>query len=130
MDCRLELKTVAVRKDGCFSVLLWDDRPLCVSVERTFEDDLPIICNGYYKCGASRYIKGGYDTFEIYVDGHSRILFHKGNTELDSIGCVVLGSYFVWDGEVTKVALSADAFQRFINVTKGLEYFNMQVTGR
>lgn len=127
---RLELKTVAVREDGCFSVLLWDGRPIAVSVERTFDDERPILQNGVCDCNATVYMKGNYDTFEIMVPGHSRILFHKGNTELDSIGCVVVGSSFDAMGPVAGVLNSAAGFANFIALTKGLKSFQMLVSGR
>lgn len=126
----LELKTVAVRPDGCFSVLLWNGQPFAVSVERTFEDGKPIIGNGAYRCVKSHFIKGGYDTFEIQVTGHARILFHKGNTEVDSIGCVIVAESFgVLNGE-TAVLDSKGGFAEFVELTKGLGEFNMVVSGR
>ena len=37
----LELVTVAILPEGCFSVLKWRSRPVAVSVERTFEPTMP-----------------------------------------------------------------------------------------
>src|SRR3972149_1226898 len=90
----LYLKTVALREDGCFSVLLWNLRPFAVSVERTFEDGKPIIQNGEYTCKRNFYNKGGYETFEIEVPGHTRVLFHKGNIEDDSLACIIVAESF------------------------------------
>jgi len=129
-DPRLELKTVAVRKDGCFSVLLWDGRPFAVSVERTFEDGRPIITQGAYKCTRSAYVKGGYETFEVHVEGHSRILFHKGNVEEDSAGCIVVAASFGEMRERTAVLDARTGFGRLMEATAGLAGFAMQVTGR
>lgn len=126
----LELKTIAVREDGCFSVLLWEGRPFAVSVERTFEDERPILSNGEYDCVATQYIRGGYPTFEIMVAGHSRILFHKGNTELDSIGCVVIGNSFDMWKDMTVVTDPKDGFAKFAALTAGLKGFKLTVSGR
>jgi hypothetical protein len=127
---RLELKTVAVREDGCFSVLLWDGRPFAVSVERTFENGRPVITQNEYKCTRSMYIKGGYEAFEIHVPGHTRILFHKGNVEEDSVGCVIVaGSFGVVRGR-TAVLDARTGFGGLMELTAGLAEFYMVVTGR
>jgi len=126
---QLQLKTIAVRDDGCFSVLLWEGKPFAVSVERTFEDG-PVIRNGTYLCTQSFYHKGNYPTFEIHVPGHDRVLFHKGNTEDDSLACVVVAESF---GELhgkTAVLDSKGGFGEFMALTAGLNEFEMEVTGR
>ncbi len=40
------------------------------------------------------YHKGGYWTWEILVPGHTLLLFHKGNMELHSEGCVLVAERF------------------------------------
>lgn len=129
-DLHLELKTVAVLPDGCFSVLLWDGRPFAVSVERTFDDGRPVIQNGEYECLRDFYHKGGYPTFEIQVEGHDRVLFHKGNKETDSAGCVLVAESFgVLDSGLI-VLDSKHGFDEFMGLAAGLASFKMQVTGR
>jgi len=45
-----------------------------------------------YVCKRQWFNKGGYETFEITnVPGRSDILFHAGNTEEASLGCVLVG---------------------------------------
>lgn len=127
---RLELKTVTVRKDGCFSVLLWDGQPFAVSVEHTFENGHPIIRSGWYVCKRDFYHKGGYETFEIPVLDHTRILFHKGNTEEDSRGCVLVAESFGVIGKQTAVSDSRLGFGELMALTAGLKEFKMLVTGR
>lgn len=126
----LEMKTVAVRDDGCFSVLLWDGKPFAVSVERTFENGRPIIHNGVYRCNKSHFHRGGYPTFEIMVPGHSRVLFHKGNTEDDSIGCVIVAESFGQLRGKTAVLDSKGGFAELWALTGHLDGFNMVVSGR
>ena len=126
---RLQLKTIAVRDDGCFSVLLWDGRPFAVSVERTF-DDRVVIGNGVYSCKRDFYHKGGYPTFEIYVVGHHRVLFHKGNLETHSEACIIVAESFgVLEGQ-TAVLDSAGGFNEFMRLAEGLDEFKMEVSGR
>jgi hypothetical protein len=123
---RLELHTVAVLEKGCFSVLKWDGKPIAVSLEHTFEDGRPVIAAGEYWCTRDYYHKGGYETFEIQVVGHDRVLFHIGNTEMDSRGCVLVGERFGKDG----VLDSRSGFAEFMRLTSGLPAFKMRVTNR
>ena len=127
---RLEIVTVSVRDDGCFSALLWDKRPFAVSVERTFENGRIVIGNGIYRCTRDFYHKGGYETFEIQVDGHDRVLFHKGNTESDSTACVIVAESFGELNGQTAVLDSKGGFNEFMTLTAGLENFLVWVHGR
>lgn len=139
----LSLKTVSVRDDGCFSVVLWNGRPFAVSVERTFDDYRTVLVNGFYHCTRDFYHKGGYETFLIVVPGHSRVLLHKGNIEDHSEACVLLGENFggfnrdkksysstAGADDQTAVLASGEAFAEFMSLTKGLKEFMMEVTGR
>lgn len=127
---RLELKTVAIRPDGCFSAMLWDGRPFAVSLEHVFEDGRPVIGAGVLDCKRSFYEHGGYPTFEIIVAGHSRVLFHKGNKNADSKACVLVAeSFAVIDGDAA-IADSAHGFEEFMSLAGALDFFRMTVTGR
>lgn len=101
----LELLRVSITSDGAFGVLLIDGVPAGpVSLERTYPvaESTPHgpqfvkIPPGDYDCTRTRFWRGGgVETFEITgVVGHSRLLFHSGNQELDSDGCVLLGQRF------------------------------------
>lgn len=129
VNIRLELKTVALRDDGCFSALVWDGRPFAVSVERTF-DSGPVIGNGKFLCRRDFYHKGGYVTYEIQVAGHDRILFHKGNVETDSDACVLVAESFGLLNGATAVLDSRGGFAEFMALTAGIDSFGMEVTGR
>lgn len=126
----MELKTVALRSDGCFSVLLWDGRPFTVTVERTFDDMSTVIHAGTYPCRRDFYHHGGYETFEIIVPGHDRVLFHKGNREADSMACICVAESFGLLGGVTAVLDSGHGFAELMTVTAGLDGFDLVVTGR
>lgn len=127
---RLEIKTVAVLDDGCFSVLLWDGRPFAVSVERTFADGLPIIQRGVYDCRRDFYHKGGYETFELIIPEHDRVLFHRGNTEDNSLACVCVAEKFgALNGKVA-VLESQEGFAELMQLTKGINVFLCEVTNR
>jgi len=123
---QLELKTVAIRPLGVYSVLLWNDDPFAVSVEVS----PPVLVDGIYRCHRDFYHKGGYATFEIEVTGHDRVLFHKGNFGSQSLACVIVAeSFAVLDGKIA-VADSAHGFAEFMKLTADVEVFDMLVTGR
>lgn len=129
-SARLQIKTVAVRDDGCFSCLLWDGRPFAVSVERSFENQRIVIPNGIFLAKRDFYHKGGYETFEIQISGHDRVLFHKGNKEDDSLACVIVAeSFTVLDGQ-TAVGDSKGGFGELMQLAAGLQEFNVWVSGR
>lgn len=127
----LELVTVAVRKDGCFSVL--KDQfgvPFAVTIEHTFADGKPIIGNGPYTCRKSFYNKGGYSTFEISVPGHTLVLFHRGNTEEDSRGCIIVAESFGELKGATAVLDSKGGFAEFMKKVEGYVEFQLMVSNR
>lgn len=129
-DLRLELKTIAVREDGCFSVLLWDRRPFAVSVERTFENLRIVIPNGIHHCVRSVYYKGNYATFEIKIAGHTRVLFHKGNLEEHSEACVIVAESFTVLNGQTAIGDSKGGFEELMQLAKNEQEFLMEVSGR
>ncbi len=133
----LELVRVSVAPEGCFSVLLIDDVPAGpVCVERTYpvrESD-PLgrqftkIPPGRYRCRQTQYASGGYPTYEVTgVVGHSRLLFHAGNVELDSEGCILVGQRFGWIGIKPGVLNSRLGFAEFMRLVNGRGYFDLLV---
>ena len=84
--------------DGVFSTLSDDNVPLAVTLEHAYlQDDgsyAPKIPEGQYTClfGQHELHSGPIETFEITcVPGHSGLLFHPGNVNGDSEGCVLTG---------------------------------------
>jgi len=83
---------------------------------------------GDYRCQKTRYHKGGYDTFEVKdVQGHSRLLFHLGNLEDDSEGCVLLGQRFGMVRGRPGVLQSGLAFAEFMANMGFRESFSLGV---
>ncbi len=65
-----------------------------------------------------------FETFEIMgVPGHTGILFHVGNFNSDSEGCVLLGL----DADHTMVRHSKPAFAKFMEHCKGINEFTLEV---
>lgn len=124
------LVRVAVVETGCFGVLLESGIPIATTLERTYR--LPggkqhvKIPDGLWTCWLTKFVRGGYDTYEVAeIPGHSRLLFHKGNAEDDSEGCILLGSGYAtaWPG----VTLSGLAFREFMRRTKARAHFSLLV---
>lgn len=122
-----KLITIAVRDDGCYSVMLQDGQPFAVTNERTFEDGKPVLKAGRYKCKKTIFHRGGYPTYEIIVEGHTRVLFHIGNKETDSVACVLVAENFAVARGVTMVGSSADGFKEFMSRAGGVEEFELEI---
>ncbi len=120
-------------KYGIFGILAHDDgEELLLTLEHaydhggnTFISKVPI---GTYECKRGIHQLGDrppFETFEITgVNGHTGILFHSGNTNADSNGCVLLGlsrNYYA-------VLHSRDAFNKFMKVMEGIETFSLEVS--
>jgi hypothetical protein len=93
----------------------------------TLEDPKLCIKAGEYICNRDFYHKGNYETFEIIVPDRERILFHKGNTEADTLGCVLIGESY---GELMgreAILDSNGGFTEFMHRTYGLSQIKLVV---
>lgn len=86
--------TRRVTDSGVYGTLWHHGDPFAVTLERAEEDGNSKIPDGLWYCDRRRYIKGGYHTFEIHVPHHDLILFHKGNWQRDTEGCVLIAEQF------------------------------------
>jgi hypothetical protein len=95
-------------------VLICGDSIVCFTLEPLY-DGRPKIPPGNYICTRGRYNKGGYETYEIPVPGHTQIKFHKGNYLHETDGCILVGSIHE---EIDSRALfgSAAAMKRFMTL--------------
>lgn len=88
----------------------------------------PKVPPGVYKCvrGEHRLAHGGpFFTFEVTnVPGHTGILFHPGNINADSAGCILLGLGQEGDVEITD---SRVAFEKFMAFVAGLDEFDLVI---
>ncbi len=134
----LELVRVCVAPDGAFGVLLVDGVPAGpVTLERTYPllESRPRgpcqyvkIPAGRYRCERTTYHAGGYETFEVTgVVGHDRLLFHRGNVEGDSEGCILLGQRFGLLRGAPAVLDSTLAFATFMAMMGERKSFDLLV---
>jgi hypothetical protein len=130
---QVQIKLVSIIEQGAFGVLLVDSIPIAVTLWRTFEMTLDgyrmVINPGKYTCTRDWYYKGKYPTFAINVPGHDRVLFHIGNTEEDSLGCILVGEEFgVLNGKPA-ILRSGVGFFEFIKRLHDVENeFKLEVT--
>ena len=79
---------------------------------------------GNYLCRRVNSPKFG-NTFEVCeVPGRTHILFHAGNTEVDTLGCILLG--MTRTSEIA-IGRSREAFERFLNYTNGIDEFELEI---
>ena len=113
MSDHFELVRVAVDEAGAFGVLSDSGIPFAVTLERTFGDKI-IVPPGEYLCPRTRFHGGNYATYEVPVPGHDRVLFHIGNLEEDSMGCILVGLQFGFLHGKPGVLLSRLGFRAFM----------------
>jgi hypothetical protein len=129
----LELVRVSIAPEGCFGVLLFEGLPAgIVTLERTWPlaESAPRgpqfvkIPPGLYRCVRTRFVRGGYDTYEVTgVPGHSRLLAHQGNIEGDSEGCMLIGQRFGQVSGRPGVLGSRLGFVEFMRLAAGRSEF-------
>jgi len=122
-------------EDGTFGMMLDGQSPFCLTLEREWVDNKKgesCIPNGIYLCKRVQSPKFG-NTFEICnVPNRTEILFHKGNIEDDSHGCIILGEQFepirtYEHGLKNGVLSSGKAMEEFLERTEGIDEFRLYV---
>lgn len=112
---RADLLRLSDEADAIRGVLLVDGSPVCATLELPWLDNRPgvsCIPEGNYVCGWYLSPTHGETLIVNKVPDRSYILFHAGNTCLDTNGCILVGEgYGTWQGRPavfrSKVALSA-----------------------
>lgn len=121
-------------RDGIFGTLRSDDdQELCKTLEHAyptfggkFKAKIPV---GDYMCVRGVHtLLGGipFETFEVTgIYGHSGILFHPGNRNENSSGCILVGA------EIQGVTIirSRVTFMSFMSRMVGVESFALTVIG-
>lgn len=123
-------------EDGIFSELIStnspDMKPNFYVLEHAYPNDdggfSPKVPNGTYQCvrGMHRLesMTSDFETFEVMgVTGHTGILFHTGNLNKDSAGCLLVGLR----ATDTSVMDSRAAFASFLGLQKDLDIFTLIV---
>lgn len=120
------------RPDGVFGVLTDSDGSVVAhTLEHAYDDGqggwAPKITQGQHTCVRGTHaLHNGvpFETFEITgVPGHSGLLFHIGNINADSEGCVLVGTAEA-NGMITA---SRVAFAKFMQLLDGVNQFTLLV---
>lgn len=130
----LLLKRNSFDESGVFGVLSNNDESetIAITLEHAYESSngiyIPKIPDGSYVCvrGTHQLIhmKNPFETFEITnIHGHTNILFHVGNVNEDSEGCVLLGK----ERQGSSITESRLAFSDFMNRQQDLDSFNITI---
>lgn len=133
------LRTGGIRPDGVFSTLFCDNALFCQTLEHAFEDAdgnyYPKVKRGAtYKCKRGRHRLDHYNkgepfwTFEITgVVGHSGILFHPGNFNRNSDGCVLTGEKLHTESNEWWIDNSGLAFGQLMAQLDNVDEFDLEV---
>ena len=134
MDMTLTRNPGDFLPSGIFGVLSSQDNSLeLATLEHAYlQPDAswaPKIPVGTYTCVRGLHRLDGmtsdFETFEITnVQGHTNILFHTGNYNNDSAGCVLVGLQQVNN---VKIIGSRIAFGQFLALQAGVDQFNLTV---
>ena len=126
----LKLKRVADNEDATFGVLINGDIPFAVTLEPAWEDNkkgISCIPTGPYRCKRIKSPKFG-DTFEILdVLERTHILFHKGNSERNTQGCVLIAEEFGKLNGKAAVLASGRGFAEFMSILKEVDEFELTI---
>lgn len=138
MDLTLTRKEY--RPDGIFSDLRKNDTGdlVAVTLEHAYADPhdseyLPKIPSGTYTCVRGQHrlhnMTQDFTTFEITgVAGHSNLLFHRGNYNSNSEGCVLLGQFKTLTSDGNQmITNSKQTFNDFMSLQAGVDTFTLTV---
>ena len=126
----MKLERQDITPHGIFSRLTDDHGQEYTTLEHAYCLGETIHCkipNGTYTCVRGTHaLHDGipFQTFEITgVPGHKGLLFHKGNYNSDSEGCVLVGL----SRDRDMIIHSKDAFDKFIKGLDGVNEFTLEV---
>lgn len=117
------------RDDGVFGDLVSEKGGLSLLTLEHSYGLLTKVPKGDYVCKRTIWYKYGVETFEVTgVPNATRILFHTGNTEQDSDGCILLGLARVESERgILRVVNSKAAHGQFMLYLKGVKSFDLTI---
>jgi hypothetical protein len=126
----MKLVRVSSNSEGTYGVLCQGTIPFAVTLERAWRDNkvgescIPV---GTYQCRKVNSPKFG-ATFEVCdVPGRTAILFHKGNLQDDSHGCILIGEQFNPVTGRPGITASKEGFTEFLHITQATLEFQLEI---
>lgn len=135
----LTLRNNDFRPDGIFGILIDDNNnEICKTLQHSYQQPdksyAAKVPPGTYRCVRGQHqlahMTSPFTTFEITgVTGHTNILFHVGNYNNDSEGCVLLGMSIAPSLTMNCEMLlnSKKAFEIFMDLQKSVNEFELTV---
>ena len=129
----IDVKIIRLEKtyQGTLGVMLVQDLAFCITLEPEDLDNqrrISCIPEGVYLCKRVQSPRFG-NTFEVTdVPGRSHILFHAGNTEDDTMGCILVGNTFDKLRGKRAVLNSGQTFKRFLKLLDGESQFWLTIS--
>jgi len=133
MDMKPVVELVRLEENfehGTFGVLKINKEVFCFTLEPRDEENAPYISSipaQQYVC--RRYSSEKYpDTFQVMnVPGRFNILFHAGNTDDDTAGCILLGETIGKLKNDRAILNSGRTFRRFLGVLAEYDEFVLTI---
>jgi len=128
----MRLVRTTYNADGILGTLSAEDGfPLAVTLEHSY-NGLPKLPAGSYRCQRGLHTLHSqpvpFWTFEVMdVPHHTGILFHAGNYNDDSNGCILVGETCATDARGCMVTRSRKTFTQFMQDLDGVESFTLEV---
>jgi hypothetical protein len=124
------LLRVADNSIATYGVLIHGGTPFALTLERPWRENRrgeSCIPAGRYTCRRVKSPKFG-DTFEIVnVPGRSAILFHKGNIDDDTHGCILVGEQFEPVLGKPGIVASKEGFAEFLGLLRLVDEFPIEI---
>jgi Family of unknown function (DUF5675) len=121
---------VLLRQQEAFGNGKEEELPVCVTLENPWHNNMPnISCIpvGLYLCRRIDSPHFG-DSFEVAdVPDRTHIIFHKGNTEIDTKGCVLLGRAYGHLSGMPAILESNKAVVDFMNSLEDESEFDLAI---
>ena len=127
------IRRVATGEQGTFGAITFNDIPFTLTLEREWLDNKPSVGDVAGSCiPAGTYIGERVDsprfkkTFEVKsVPDRSHILFHKGNLDDDSRGCILIGEKFGKVSGSDGIQASKEGFNKFLGLLENENEFRL-----
>lgn len=129
----LIIRRITTGDKGTFGVIVFENIPFALSLEREWLDNKPSIGDvpgscipaGEYICRRINSPRFG-NTFEVAdVPGRTHILFHKGNLDDDSRGCILVGEEYGQLGSDSGIKSSKAGYTEFMAIMSDVDRFRL-----